>query len=55
MDTVASNLERVSRIEHKHITKIYEVIRADNMIVIVHEECARGSLMRFLKNELYID
>lgn len=55
MATIANMLERVSRLEHRNIARIYDVARTESGLTIVQEDCQRGTLMSLMKTERFLD
>jgi serine/threonine protein kinase len=55
MQILAKTLDRVSRIEHRNIARIYDMIKTDNSLTVILEDCTGGTLIGILKNVKFID
>jgi serine/threonine protein kinase len=55
MLTLEPILDRISRIDHKNVAKIYDVVKTDSGLVVVQEDCAQGTLMSLLKTHEFIE
>lgn len=43
------------KINHRNISKIYDVLRTDKNLIVVEEDCTKGTLISMLKAEKFIE